>query len=187
MKYARVHRDDELRRVYRTHVRAVYAFLAYSVSRETAEDLTSSTFERVVKSWDRFDPARASERTWVIAIARNALTDHFRRQSHRTTASTDEFPGLLETVEASDDPLAKQLAREGLVSWLEQLAPRERQVLAMRFGADMPASDIAESLGLSEGNVHQITSRALRRLRASPDADEVSGSVPRSESPDDSS
>lgn len=187
MRDASASYDDELRRVYRTHVRAVFAFLAYSVSREVAEDLTSLTFERVIKSWDRFDPSRASERTWVIAIARNALTDHFRRQQHRATVSTDEHPALLETVASADDPLARQLARDELVFWLEQLNPRERQVLAMRFGADMPAGDVASALELSESNVHQITSRALRRLRAAAESDGVSGSAARGASPDDSS
>lgn len=181
------HRDEDLRRAYRTHVRAVYSYLAYSVSREVAEDLTSTTFERVVRSWDRFDPSRASERTWIIAIARNALTDHFRRQQHRATVSTDEHPALLETVVSADDPLARQLARDGLVSWLEQLNPRERQVLAMRFGADMPATEVARTLDLSEGNVHQITSRALRRMREAADSEDVSGSAAPGGSPDDSS
>lgn len=169
-------RDDELRRVYRAHVRAVYAFLSYSVSREVAEDLTSTTFERVVKSWDRFDPTKATERTWVIAIARNALTDHFRRQRLRATVSTDEHPVLLESVTSSDDPLARQLAREGLIGWLEQLSDRERQVLALRFGADLSANDVATALDLTTDNVHQIASRALRGLRKAAISDSVQSS-----------
>ncbi len=177
--------SEELRRVYRAHVRAVYAFLAYSVSREVAEDLTSTTFERVVRSWDKFDPARASERTWVMAIARNALTDHFRRQRHRTTVSTDEHPVLLEQLASAEDPLARQLTHETLVSWLGSLGDRERQVLAMRFGADMSARDVANALDIAEGNVHQIASRALRRLRAVEAPEKISDSARPSDSLDD--
>lgn len=146
-------------------MRAVYAFLGYSVDRETAEDLASTTFERVVKAWHRFDPELASERTWVLAIARNALTDHFRRQRHRVTVSMDEHPTIVDTLVAADDPLARQLTTEGLVAWLGQLGERERTVLALRYGADLPAAEIAETLNLTEGNVHQIISRSLRRLR----------------------
>ena len=59
-------RDEEkVRRVYREQLRAVYAFHAYRVPRVVAEDLTQATFERVVRHWNRFDPALASERTWV--------------------------------------------------------------------------------------------------------------------------
>lgn len=128
------------------------------------------TFERVMKAWDRFDPALASERTWVLAIARNALTDHYRRQRLRTTVSTDEHPALLDTLLTVEDPLARQMSADGLAAWLGQLGDRERQVLAMRYGADMSAKEIAESLELTEGNVHQIVSRALRRLRAAAEA-----------------
>lgn len=169
-------RDDQLRRVYRSHARAVFAFFGYSVPHEIAEDLTSSTFERVIKAWHRFDPSRASERTWILTIARNLLTDHYRRQQHRATVSTDEHPAIIDSLASAEDPLARQLTREGIVHWLELLGPREREVLAMRFGADLPAKDVAASLELTEANVHQITSRALRRLREHA-ADQVSDSA----------
>ena len=56
--------DPELRRVYTEHVGAVYAFFAYHGPREVAEDLTSSTFERVIKPSAR----------WLGEVARaNAL------------------------------------------------------------------------------------------------------------------
>jgi RNA polymerase sigma-70 factor (ECF subfamily) len=158
-------RDEELRRVYREHVRAVYAFLAYSVPSATAEDLTAGTFERVIRAWGRFDPARASERTWILAIARNLLADHFRRQQHRAAVSLDEHPGLLDAVQGGSDWEARRLSEDELRGWLGQLKPREQQVLALRYGADLPAEDVAHLLELTAANVHQIASRALRRLR----------------------
>ncbi|MBJ7328698.1 MAG: sigma-70 family RNA polymerase sigma factor [Solirubrobacteraceae bacterium] len=168
--------QDELRRVYRTHVRAVYAFFAYSVSADLAEDLTATTFERVIKSWDRFDPSRASERTWILAIARNALTDHFRRARHRNAVSLDEHPALVDRLAAADDPIARHLAAQGFADWLRHLSAREQEILALRFGADLSAADIAGLTDHSEANVHQITSRALRRLREIAEGERVSGS-----------
>jgi RNA polymerase sigma-70 factor (ECF subfamily) len=134
--------DDELRRVFTDHVGAVYALFAYSVDRATAEDLTSATFEKVIRSWRRYDAAKAAERTWILAIARNTMIDHFRRQSHRDTTSTDEHPGLIDQLATGDDFTLRHLE------------------------ADQPANDIAEMLGLSSANVHQIISRSLRKLRA---------------------
>src|SRR3712207_3487369 len=87
---------DELHDVYRRHVAAVYAMLAYSVPADVAEDLTAATFERVVRHWSRFDPSRSSERTWILAIARNQLTDHLRRRAFRNGPSLDEHPELAE-------------------------------------------------------------------------------------------
>jgi RNA polymerase sigma-70 factor (ECF subfamily) len=156
--------DADLRRVYRENVSAVFAFFAYSVSRETAEDLTASTFERVIRAWAKYDPQRAPERAWVLAIARNLLMDHYRRQRHRDTVSTDAHPGLLDAVGDSDWQ-ERQLTLAELYEWLGQLGQREREILALRYGADLPARDIAELTGLTEANVHQIVSRSLRRLR----------------------
>ena len=158
-------RDEELRDVYREHVAAVYAFLAYSVPRDVAEDLTSATFERVVRSWPSFDPSRSSVRAWVLVIARHLLTDHYRRQSHRAGPSLDEHPVILDTLVTHDDATARFLDADTAKSWLSELSQRERDVLAMRYGADMTAAEIARALDLTAANVHQINSRALRRLR----------------------
>src|SRR6185312_1947643 len=73
-------------RVYDEHVWRVYGFLAYRLGdRDTAEDLTQATFERALRAWARFDPRRASESTWLLAIARNLLIDHYRRDRSNLT------------------------------------------------------------------------------------------------------
>lgn len=163
-------RDDDLRRVYREHLDAVFAFFAYSVGRTVAEDLTATTFERVVRHWSRYDAGRASERTWILSIARNTLIDHYRRQSHRSTTSLDEHPLLLDTLAADDDAFARTLAAGAFADWLSDLKPREQEILAMRYGADLSGAEIAKLTDLSEANVHQIISRTLRRLRARAEA-----------------
>jgi RNA polymerase sigma-70 factor (ECF subfamily) len=152
--------------VYRRNVSAVYAFFAYSVDAATAEDLTAATFERVVRSWRRYDERRASVRTWILVIARNLLADHFRRQSHRQGPSFDEHPALGGCTADEDDPAERCASVDAIKRWLLLLQPREREVLALRYGADLATGEIARCLGLSEANVHQIVSRALRRLRA---------------------
>jgi len=159
-------RDAELRAVYVENVSAVYAFLAYSVPRQVAEDLTSETFERVLRAWPSFDPSRSSVRAWILIIARHLLTDYYRRQRHRTGPSLDEHPALLETLVTRDEATDRLLATESVKAWLAELRDREREVLALRYGADLTAAEVARTLDLSEPNVHQITSRALRHLRA---------------------
>jgi RNA polymerase sigma-70 factor (ECF subfamily) len=168
---------QDLHDVYRRNVSAVYAYFAYSVDAQTAEDLTAATFERVVRSWRRYDAGRANVRTWILAIARNLLADHFRRQSHRRGPSFDEHPELARSTSEDDDPATHCASVDEIKSWLLMLQPREREVLALRYGADLPTGEIARCLGLSEANVHQIVSRALRRLRAALDEAQVSGSV----------
>ena len=173
MRLARTIPADELHDVYREHVGAVYAFFCYAVSRDVAEELTATTFERVVRHWRRFDPERSSQRAWILVIARNLLSDHFRRQSFRTGPSLDEHPELAEGILSSEDTAERLVRMDAVKGWLARLNPRERDVLALRYGADMSTKEIARVLELSEANVLQIASRGLRRLREELSADEL--------------
>jgi len=153
--------NSDFARVYEEHVWRVYGFLAYRLpDRESAEDLTQSTFERALRAWSRFDPRRASERTWLLAIARNLLIDHHRRDRSDRMELLAEH--LLPTVSGPEERAA--ISPE-LADALAQLGDREREVLALRFGGDLGGPDIAELLDLSLANVQQITSRSLRKLR----------------------
>src|ERR1700685_4437837 len=148
-------------RVCEDHVWRVYGFLAYRArDRETAEDLTQATFERALRAWSRFDPRRASENTWLLAIARNLLIDHHRRDRSRQHQPIDEE--LVPTVEGPEQHLG---ASPELIEALGQLAERDREVLALRFGGDLTGPEIAAMLDLSLSNVQQILSRSLRKLR----------------------
>jgi RNA polymerase sigma-70 factor, ECF subfamily len=156
----------DVRQVYRENVAAVYAFMCYSVDADTAQDLTSATFERALRSWAHYDRARSTPRTWLFSIARNIVRDHHRRQIHRRGPSLDEHPALADHLAALDDPAARCASVDLMKSCLSALTPRESEVLALRYGAGCSIDEIAECLGLSTANVHQISSRALRRLRA---------------------
>jgi RNA polymerase sigma-70 factor (ECF subfamily) len=154
-------RQTDFARVYEEHVWRVYAFLAYRLhDRHTAEDLTQATFERALRAWSRFDPRRASETTWLLAIARNLLIDHHRR----------DRSGRLEPIEERLEPAVpgpdqRFAASPELVEALCQLSDRDREVIALRFGADLTGPEIAQLLELTLANVQQILSRSLRKLR----------------------
>lgn len=152
---------SDFARLYEEHIWRVYGFLAYRVrDRDAVEDLTQTTFERALRAWSRFDPSRASEATWLLAIARNLLIDHHRRDRSTLVHALDErseptVPGPEERFAASPE----------LVSALTSLGDRDREVVALRFGGDLTGPQIASLLGLSLANVQQILSRSLRKLR----------------------
>ena len=155
------HGRSDFARVYDEHVWVVYGFLAYRLgNRDVAEDLTQTTFERALRAWSRFDPRRASERTWLVAIARNALIDHLRR-AERTRAEPLDERLLSQLAPADESPTRSP----ELVDALAQLPERERELVALRYGGDLTGPEIAKLLGLSLANVQQINSRALRKLR----------------------
>src|SRR4026207_1732112 len=67
------------------HLDDVYGYLVYLTrDRSLAEDLTADTFEKALKLWRRFDPRRASARTWLCQIARTTALDWFRAAERRT-------------------------------------------------------------------------------------------------------
>jgi RNA polymerase sigma-70 factor (ECF subfamily) len=148
--------------LYASHLDRVYAYFAYRVSDVAdAEDLTSATFERVVRHAARFDPRRASAGTWLFAIAERQLIDHYRRQGRRDESPiVEDDPALVAPDDRPSIGLAPELQRA-----VDGLSDRERRVVGLRYGAGLTGREIAEVIGATEANVHQILSRALRRMR----------------------
>ena len=150
--------------VYDEHVRRVYGFFGYLLrSRADAEDLTQQTFERAFRSWERYDESRGSWSTWLLVIARNLFVDHVRASRAVRLEPVDErdIEGMVATQDRNSLGLDPDL--EGA---LRKLGPRERELIALRFGGDLTAAEIASLTGLSVANVQQILSRSLRRMRA---------------------
>lgn len=155
-------RDEAFEALYERHAQDLFGFLAYRTGdRVLAEDLVADTFERAYKARRRFDPRRASEKTWLYAIALNALRDHLRK-AHRQDVAFD-----LPSVEPGGDPLGATIDRLDVMAALTLLSPEEREALALRFGGDLTLKEVAtvigESVTTTEGRVY----RALRKLRAS--------------------
>jgi RNA polymerase sigma factor (sigma-70 family) len=171
--------------VYEEHVERVYAFVAYRLgSSADAEDLTQLTFERALKAWSRYDERRSSPQTWLLAIARNAVIDHRRRDRSSRGESLVEDPAQQDNQASQPGPEESLGPDPELHAALHQLGRRERDILALRFGGDLRTPEIAEIMGLSVANVQQMLSRALRKLRAvleSARVDERSGEAGRAE------
>ena len=154
---------QEIAELYEEHVWGVYGFFGYRVaSRADAEDLTQLTFERALRAWSRFDPERASERTWLMSIANNLLIDHYRRDRSRRQEPIEDHLSRPELIEEDIDiGLSPELAAA-----LDTLGDRERELVALRFGGNLTGPEIAELTGLSVANVQQVLSRSLRKIRA---------------------
>ena len=151
---------------YEQHVWQVYAYLAYRLSsRVDAEDLTQLTFERAFRSRHRYDPAKGEFSSWVLSIARNALIDHFRRDRSGDTSSISAGDVAESELPRTHGPEADLGLDPEVAAALAELSDRDRELLALRFGADLKAREIADLTGLTSANVHQILSRSLRRLK----------------------
>jgi len=151
--------------VYEQQVSQVYGFFGYLVrSRDDAEDLTQQTFERALRAWGRFDSTRGSATAWLLTIARNQFVDFLRAGRSGRAQSVEEagLEGFGATTDRPSVGLDPELERA-----LGSLSARERELIALRFGADLSGAEIAALTGLTLANVQQILSRSLRRMRGS--------------------
>jgi RNA polymerase sigma factor (sigma-70 family) len=156
---------QEFAGVYDEHVWDVYGFFGYRLnSRADAEDLTQQTFERALKAWSRFDEHKGTAAAWLMSIARNLLIDHYRRDRSRQHDSIDD-PEQDLALPHAEGPEADLGISAELASALAQLPDRQRELVALRYGADLTGPEIAELTGLTLANVQQLLSRGLRRLR----------------------
>jgi RNA polymerase sigma factor (sigma-70 family) len=143
----------------------IYGYIAYRVgNRADAEDLTQQTFTRAFAHWPEFDSRRATVGTWLLAIARNLVIDHYRGTTQRPTSLALEDVGDAEMPRAAA-PTADVGVSAELQTALSGLGERELELIALRYGADLSGPQISEITGLGLANVHQILSRALRKLR----------------------
>jgi RNA polymerase sigma-70 factor (ECF subfamily) len=141
------------------HLDDVYGYLAwFTGDRSIAEELAAETFERALRLWHRFDPARGSARTWLCQLARTVALDHFR--SERRRARREE---LAATQERVDERFADSLSPE-LEAALRALTAGEREVVALRVLLDLDAGTAARVLGISPTNCTTRLNRALRKL-----------------------
>jgi RNA polymerase sigma-70 factor (ECF subfamily) len=149
--------------VYRSTVADVYAYVASLVGdRAAAEDVTAQAFERALRKRGRFDARRGTERAWIFGIARNAALDELRRRK-RSVALVGDPADVGEPAIGDDADAAVRRATVRVA--LDALAPRERELVALKFHGGLSNAEIAALVGTSESNVGTRMHRAITKLR----------------------
>ncbi len=154
--------------LYERYLPKVYRYINYRITDiHLAEDLTSTVFEKALTKFKSFNTEKASFSTWIFTIARNTLIDHYRISHKDQTVLLDE---PLATADPGTSPEEESESAEEirlLNSCLAQLSPPEREIISLKFGAEMNNRQIAKMLSLTESNVGIIIYRAVRKLRDS--------------------
>jgi RNA polymerase sigma-70 factor (ECF subfamily) len=149
--------------VYAEQLPRVYNFFRYRLGNDAhAEDLTARTFEKAWAARSRYRRDLAGFSTWLFSIARNVAADHLRAQRpHLPLEAAEEVaaPGT------PHEDVAKDSDLERLGVLLKTLPPREQELVALKYGAEVTNRAIAELTGLSESNVGTILHRVVQALR----------------------
>jgi len=145
----------------------ILRYLAIRVrNQDTAEDLAQQVFLKAWQAIPRYQHRGAPFRAWLYRMAHNQMVDFYR--THRATSD-------LEGVEIPEEPEAEQRVieaetNEALGAALSRLSEDHRQVLELRFLAEMSAKEIAEIMDRKEVTVRGLQMRALQALRREIDA-----------------
>lgn len=155
--------EEEFEALYRTELPRIYNFFRYRVGDgPIAEDLTADTFEKAWRKRRSYRHDIASFSTWLYTIARRVAIDYYRRQRPQTSLeNVDQLSSEVNPEMGAQE----KLDFERLTFLLGRLDARDRELLALRYGAGLTNRAIAELTELSESNVAVILHRALKKLR----------------------
>jgi len=155
--------QDKFTKLYDQYVDKIYRFIYYKTHhKETAEDLTSTTFVKALDNFDSFDRGKGKFSTWLYQIARNTVIDFYRVK--KADLSIEDAWGLSgkEDIEKDIDAASKI---ESVKEYLKKLNPEQREIVLLRVWEGMSHKEIAEIMGKTEDSCKVMFSRTINILR----------------------
>jgi RNA polymerase sigma-70 factor (ECF subfamily) len=168
-------RDDELARaarhdraafapLYRRYADPVYRYCLRRLGdREEAEDATAQVFTNALAALPRYRDDGPSFRSWLFAIAHNALVDVERKR--RPSRALDDAVAIVDHAPGPEDEALTNEVKRDVHALLDAVAPDQRRVLELRL-AGLSTAEIASVLGRTQAAIRGIQFRAELRLRA---------------------
>jgi RNA polymerase sigma factor (sigma-70 family) len=138
------------------HSAAVMAILRGAVGRDGAEDCFQETFLAALRAYPKLEDDR-NLRGWLLTIAHRKAIDHHRANGRRPVPVAE--PAELAAHDGMPEP------DDGLWAAVGALPPKQRAAVALRYGSDLPHSDIAAALGCSPEAARRSLHEGLTRLR----------------------
>lgn len=134
-----------------------------------AEEAVQEAFVRIWRRGRQFDPARGNERSWILAVARNAAIDLLRKRARLAERSIDDAPAVYAMQDPDDtwQAVLASLTGERVRNALGALPAEQKDVIVRAYYHGQRPVDIARETGLPEGTVRSRLRLALTRLRES--------------------
>lgn len=157
--------QDAFIEIYERYQPNIYAFTFYRVGdAKLAEDLTAEVFVRLVEKINTFSPQGHPLLAWLYTIARNLIIDHHRHNGHLTWLPLEE--SLVEGDASHPAQVTeRRIVYAHLLSAINRLTEDQRQVILLKFVADLSNAEVAGILGKNEGSIKSLQHRALAALR----------------------
>lgn len=150
--------------LYERNFDRVYAYVSRRLTdRSAVEDVTAEVFRQALANLGQFEWRGSPFVAWLVRIAANAVTDHWRRVSREKPMLEADGPESAPSDPASIDAVER---RALLFRLVRSLPADQRRVIEMRFAQEKGVREIARELNRSEGAVKQLQFRAIQNLRA---------------------
>ncbi|MFN2538638.1 MAG: SigE family RNA polymerase sigma factor [Mycobacteriales bacterium] len=153
--------EDQLTALYTAHYRSLVRLAAFLTGdRDNAEEVVQDAYVKVHGSWRGLrepDKAEAYLRTAVVNLSRSRLR---RRQ-----VAAKHQPDPARDVASAESSAMRIVQREAVLHALQQLPPRQREAVVLRYYGDLSEAQTAHAMGCSVGAVKSHTSRAMASLR----------------------
>lgn len=164
LKRAQQHDQAALGEIYDHYARRIHRYIYHRTGDVgLADDLTGDVFVRMLEAARSERFAQTSLQAWLYRIAHNLIIDHYRQQPGTPDLPLDGYIGA-----PADGPAATvehRLAQERLRAALGLLTEEQQQVIMLRFGEGLTATEVAEVLNKAETAIWALQHRALATLR----------------------
>lgn len=151
-------------RIYDRYFKKIYDFIYYkTLNRESAEDITSTTFLKAIEKVDTFDSDRGSVRSWLFKIAENSVKDFFKKQKHELDIDDVWELSCTDNIE---DLLIRNDAIDNVRHFLQLLPEKKRDIVIYRVWQGMSYNEIADITGMSTASCKMSYYRTIEELKS---------------------
>jgi len=155
--------QDALAQIHDEYYAPIFRYALYRTGdRETAEDIASEVFTRLLQGLRSGTGPTTTLPGWLFGVASRVVSDHFRRVYRSPSVELDD--GIRDYDDTPSTLTIAALEHEELRQALKALTEEQQHVIALRFGQEMPIREVARILGKTEGAVKQLQARAVAAL-----------------------
>jgi RNA polymerase sigma-70 factor (ECF subfamily) len=151
--------------LYEEYFSKIYRYVYLRLgNQDEAEDLTQHVFVKALEAMGHYKWRNLPFASWLFRIAHNQVIDYFRRESRMEKVDWDD------NISRSDEPspesiVQHKLEAEELSKNIKKLPPAQREVISLRFGAELSVAEAAKALGKNPGTVKALQYNAIVALR----------------------
>jgi RNA polymerase sigma-70 factor (ECF subfamily) len=152
--------------LYDKYVDMVFRYVLFRVGgdRAFAEDVTSETFLRALRSIGSVSYQGRDVGAWFVTIARNIVFDHVKSSRYRLEVTTAELQDNREETSGPEQEVMTEATNAELLRCVSQLGDDQRECIVLRFIEGKSVSEVAQLMDRNEGAVKALQHRAVRRL-----------------------